>query len=158
MNLKKIHFGVPPVIEVYLSQHLPISSQLSFLLSFQTTMNPTRSVGQANFSKSSHNIASNGSFIVHKLASRSITENGLQIHVHKHVGFKLHLVWHVFDKHNTSVKCFERIFPDFNDLYDFCKQLKNGAFEGLCDCVCSRFFEWMDKINSYFRSFYTRPT
>jgi len=114
-------------------------------------MNPTRSVGQANFfSKSSHTIASNGSSIVHKLASRSLTENGLQIHVHQHAGFKLHLVWHVFDKrNNTSVKCFERIFPDFNALYDFCKHLKNGAFEGLCDCVCSRFFEWMDdKINS----------
>ena len=49
---------------------------------------------------------------------------------------------------NTSVKCFERIFPDFNALYDFCKRLKDGAFQGLCDCVCIRFFR-MDGRQTY---------
>jgi len=109
-------------------------------------MNPTRRVGQANFfSFSSQSIGSKGSSIVNKLASRSITKNGLRIHEYQHVGFKLHLVWHVFNKHNnTSIKCFERIFPEFNDLYDFCKHLKDVAYEGLCDCVCSCIFEWMD--------------
>ena len=109
-------------------------------------MSPSRSVSQANFScLSSQIIGSKVSYIVHKLASRSITGNGLQIHAHQHAGFKLHLDWHVFNKHNnTSVKCFERIFPEFNALYDLCKHLKNGAFSGLCDCVCSHFFEWMD--------------
>jgi hypothetical protein len=132
---------------------MPNSSQLiSFLLSFQTIMNPTRSVGQANFfSCSSQSIGSIGLSIVNKLTSRSITENGLRIHVHQHVGFKLHLAWHVFDKYNNkSVRCFERIFPELNDLYDFCKHL-NGAFTGLCDCVCSPFDQWMaGKFNPYF--------
>jgi len=114
-------------------------------------MTPTRSVGQADFfSLSSLSINSTGTSIVRRLASRSVTGNGLGIHVHQHAGFKLHLVWHVFDKHkNKSVKCFEIIFPELNDLYDFCKHLKDGAFQGLCDCVCDHFMEWMDdKINS----------
>jgi hypothetical protein len=43
----------------------------------------------------------------------------------------------------------ERISPNFDDLYDFFKHLKDGAFEVLCDCVYDRFMEWMDdKINS----------
>ena len=114
-------------------------------------MAPTRSVGHANFvSLSSQSIRSRGSSIVHQLASRSITGNGLGIHVHRHVGFILHLVWHVWDKHNNkSVKCFERIFPNFDDLYNFFKHLQDGAFEGLCNCVYDRFMQWMnDKINS----------
>ena len=57
----------------------------------------------------------------------------------------------MFDKNNNkSVKCFERIFPYFEDLYDFFKHLKDVAFEGLCDCVYDRFTEWMDeKTNSF---------
>jgi len=151
MNLKKIHFGVAPVIGVS-SFQTPvrfIPNNVFFLLSLQTTMTPTRSVGQsAFFSKASKSIASCGGSIVQKLASRSITGNGLQIQIHQHVGFKVHVVWHVFDKHNKkSVRCFERIFSEINALDVFCKQLKDGAFEGLCDCVCNRFIEWMnDKI------------
>ena len=156
MKLKKIHFGVAPVVVVssfptpvnFIPNNLFFPS-LSLL--FQTIMAPTRSVGQANFiSLSSQSIGSRGSSIVHQLASRSITGNGLGIHVHRHVGFKLHLVWHVLDKHNNkSVKWFERIFPNFDDLYNFFKHLKDGAFEGLCDSVCDHFMKWMDdKINS----------
>jgi len=47
----------------------------------------------------------------------------------------------------NSVRCLERGFSGFKALGDFCKQLKNGDIEGLCDCVCNRFIEWMnDKI------------
>ena len=97
-------------------------------------MTPTRSVGQADFfSKSSKSNASCGASIVHKLASRSITGNGLQIQIHQHVDFKVHLVWHVFDKHNKkSVRCIERIFSEINALDAFCKQLKMGLLK---DCV-----------------------
>ena len=49
-----------------------------------------------------------------------------------------------------SVRCFERIYSEINALNNFCKQLKDGAFEGLCDCVCNRFIEWMnDKIRPF---------
>jgi len=65
-------------------------------------MTPTRSVGQADFSKSSRTNASNGASIVHKLASRSLTGNGLRIHIHQHAGFKVYLVWHVFNKQKIS--------------------------------------------------------
>jgi hypothetical protein len=151
MNLKKIHFGVAPVVGVS-SFPTPVNfihnvffPSLSLL--FQNIMAPTRSVGQANFvSLSSQSIRSRGSSIVHQLASRSITGNGLGIHVHRHVGFILHLVWHVWDKHNNkSVKCFERIFPNFDDLYNFFKHLQDGAFEGLCNCVSDRFMQWMNE-------------
>jgi hypothetical protein len=53
----------------------------------------------------------------------------------------------MFSTDKKSVRCFERIFSEINALDAFCKELKDGAFEGLCDCVCNRFIEWMnDKI------------
>jgi len=51
----------------------------------------------------------------------------------------------ILSKNNyKSVRCLERFFSEFKAFDDFCTQLKNGAFEGLCDCVCTRFIEWMD--------------
>ena len=115
-------------------------------------MTPTRSVGQDNFfSKSSQIFGSRRTSIVQRLASRSTTGNELQIQVHQHCNYKLHLVWHIFDKNKNSVRCLERIFSEPKALNDFWKQLKDGAFEGLCDCLCTGFIEWMnDKIKSCF--------
>ena len=116
---------------------------MSFLVSFQP---PTRSVGQANFfSKTSQSINSKGTSIVWRLASRCVTGNGLRIQIHQHIGFRLHIVWNVTDFKAT--RCLERVFTNYGELLDFCIQLKIGAFEGLCDCVCTHFIEWMeDKI------------
>jgi hypothetical protein len=126
---------------------------MSLLISFQNIITPTTSIGQANFfSKSSQIVGSRRTSIVQRLASRSTTDNELQIQVHQHCNYKLHLVWHMFDKNNkNSVRCLERIFSEPKALNDFWNQLKDGAFEGLCDCVCIRFIEWMnDKIKPCF--------
>ena len=82
------------------------------------------------------------------MASRCLTGHSLKIHIHQHIGIQLHLVWKVND-HNDymSIRCSEREFTRYGDLLEFCKGLKNGAFEGLCDCVYAHFLEFMkDKI------------
>ena len=82
------------------------------------------------------------------MASVCLTGNGLRIQIHQHIGFLLHIVCNVTDHNNfKATRCLERVFTKYGDLLDFCVQLKNGAFEGLCDCVCTHFIEWMeDKI------------
>ena len=126
---------------------------MSLLISFQHMMTPTRSVGQANFfSKTSQTIDLKGTPIVRVLASRCITRNGLRIQTHQHIGFKLHLDWHVTDNNNhKSLRYLERGFSEYGSLLDFCTQLKNGVFEGLCYCVCTHFIEWKEeKLNPVF--------
>jgi len=112
-------------------------------------MNPATSVGQANFySRTSRNIHPKSTSIDLRLASRCLTGHSLKIQINQHIGFQLHLVWHVND-HNDykSMRFLEREFTRYGDLHDFCKELKNGTFEDLCDCVCTHFLEWMkDKI------------
>ena len=87
---------------------------MSFLISFQDIMTPTRSVGQANFfSKASQSINSKSTSIVRRLASRCLTENGIRIQIHQHIGYLLYIVWNVTD-HNDfkSKRCLERVFLD----------------------------------------------
>ena len=51
---------------------------------------------------------------------------GLQIHIHQHIGF-LVLVWSVSKPNNIKVKrCLERVFTQYSDLHNFCKDLKDG--------------------------------
>jgi len=112
-------------------------------------MNPARSVGEANFcSRTSRSINSKGTSIVRRLASRCLIGHSLKIQIHQHIGSQLHLVWHVNGHYDyKSMRCLEREFRRYGDLHDFCKELKNGGFEGLCDCVYTHSFEWMkDKI------------
>ena len=112
-------------------------------------MTPTRSVGQANFfSTSSKSITSKNTSIIHKLTSRQLTAQGLQIHIHQHIGFLVHLVWYVNKPNNIMVKrCLEWVFTQYRNLHNFCKDLKDGAFKGLCYCVGTHFSEWInDKI------------
>ena len=101
-------------------------------------MNPTTSVGQANYSTASKSITSKNTSIIHRLTSRQLTAQGLQIHI----GFLVHLVWYVNKPNNIKVKrCWERVFTQYRDLHNFCKDLKDGAFEGLCNCVGTHFSE-----------------
>ena len=108
-------------------------------------MTPTRSVGEAIFfSKTSQSINSKGMSIDRRLASLSLTGNDLRIQIHKHIGFLLHIIWNVTDHNNVeATRCLERVFTKYEDLLDFSIQFKHRAFEGLCDCVCTRFIEWM---------------
>ena len=112
---------------------------------------PNRSVGQANFfSKTSQTINSKGTSIVRRLASRCVTGNGLRILIYQHIGLLLHIVWNVTDhKDIKATICLEINFSRYGDLLDVYTHLKNGAFKGLCDYVCTNFIEWMkDKIKT----------
>jgi hypothetical protein len=96
------------------------------------------STGQGRPHLHSHHRISNLSSIVKRLASRSLTGRGLDIKVHQHYGFRLHLVWEwKRDAQNCkpSESCFVRNFFDYKDLEKFCNELVNGGLEGLCDCV-----------------------
>jgi len=106
-------------------------------------MNPTRSVGQGNlYSKLSQRVTSDGTSVIKRLTSRSLMGQGLQIQIHQHIGFELHLVWHVTSNGKKS-SCIER----YKEITDFCDKLMSGAFEGLCECVCVHIIEWLkDKV------------
>jgi len=115
-------------------------------------MNPTRSVLQGNlYSKLSQNIASNGTSIIKKLTSRSLTEQSLQIQIHNHKELALHLVWCIKSNDKTSSRCIERTFSSYRseymELVNFREELKKNAIEGLYDCVCDYIPEWLkDKV------------
>jgi len=92
------------------------------------------SIGQGNlFSKMCHEVSSNGTSIVKRLVSRSLTERSLRNHVHQHLGYRLHLVWESTNKGTTTARCMERVFPRYEDIATFCTELMNGALEDLRD-------------------------
>jgi hypothetical protein len=92
-------------------------------------------------------VTSDGTSIIKKLTSRSLTGQGLQIHTHQHIGYKVHLIWHITKKVKESVICMERTFELYGDVYDFCNEIKNGALEGMCSCIATHFLERLeDKV------------
>jgi len=116
----------------------PINILSYFFL--QLLMSLTRCIGQGNFnSKFNHD----GTSIVKRLASRSLTGRGLQIHIHQHIGYRLHLVWHTICNGEETSRCIERVFLLYEDVSDFCENLMSKAFEGMCDCVCIHVSEWL---------------
>jgi len=97
-----------------------------------------RSTGQGSLhSKMSTAISSDNSSIVSRLFSRSVTGQNLNIQIHQHFAKSIHLIWKTHDKdpNNPSERCMERFFLLYEELENFCGELKYGALEGLCDCV-----------------------
>ena len=39
---------------------------------------------------------------------------------------------------------FRKSFSRYGEILEFYIQIKNGVFEGLCDCLCTHFFEWIE--------------
>jgi len=94
--------------------------------------NVTRSTGQGNlFSR----VQSYSPSIVIGLHSRALTERSLNINVHQHLGYSLHLVWNTTKTCVTSERGVERRFLMYEDVESFCTELVNGGAQGLCDCV-----------------------
>jgi hypothetical protein len=92
----------------------------------------TRSVGQGNlFSR----VPSYSPSIIIGLHSRNLTGRRLNLGVHQHLGYRLHLVWNSTKNGVTSGKAVERQFYTYKDVESFCTELTNGGSEGLCDCV-----------------------
>ena len=140
-----------PLVGHYLQSHAvlhiltyPINILSYFFL--QLIMNLARSSGQGKFSSK---LNQDGTSIVKRLASRSLTGRGLQIHIHQHVGYRLHLVWDTTSSGKETSRCIERRFLMYEDVSDFCENLMSKAFEGMCDCVCMHVSEWLkDKVES----------
>ena len=97
-----------------------------------------RSAGQGSLhSNVSTAISSNNSSIVSRLFSRSVTGQNLHIQIHQHFAKSLHLIWKTHATHPNipSESCIERYFLLYEEVETFCRELKFGALEGLCNCV-----------------------
>lgn len=78
---------------------------------FQLRHEPKRSIGEGNlFHNVCPRVSSDESSLVKWLTSRSLTERGLQIHVHQNFGYTLQLIWYVTNNGKTTKRCMERVF------------------------------------------------
>jgi len=107
---------------LFFSVHLPLTTMANF----------TRSTGQGNlFSR----VPSYSSSVVIGLHFRVLTGRSLNINVHQHLGYRLHLVWNSNKNCVTSERGLERRFLMYEDVESFFTEHVNGGAEGLCDCV-----------------------
>ena len=95
-------------------------------------------------SHSHHRIYTGLSSIVQRLISRSLTGRGLDIKIHQHHGYRLHILWEWDRKKNCKPleSCFERYFDCYTDMEKFCSELTTGGLEGLCDCVSEDVYQF----------------
>ena len=94
------------------------------------------SIGQGNpWSLPCHALSTHRLSIVGRLASRSLTGRGLQILVHQHFGYRLHLEWSGNTNNENSVRFIERRFQMWDEAESFTTQLSSLGFEGLCTCA-----------------------
>jgi len=73
--------------------------------------------------------------IADRLAARSLTGRGLNIHVHQHFGYRLHLEWSGDPNNHRSARFMERRFHRWDQTKSFASQLCSLGIEGLCTCV-----------------------
>ena len=73
--------------------------------------------------------------IVDRLAARSLTGRGLDIHVHQHFGLRLHLQWSGDPNNHRSERFMERRFHRWDQTTSFASQLCSRGIQGLCTCV-----------------------
>ena len=66
--------------------------------------------------------------------ARSVTGQGLQILVHQHYGYRVHLEWRGSSS-RVSLRCMERRFLMACEAETFCTELCSYGLEGLCTCV-----------------------
>jgi hypothetical protein len=73
---------------------------------------------------------------VDKLNYRVVTAQKLGLHVHTHLGTRLHLCWNI-----TCVlsyrNCIERLFISKEEWKKFCERLGFPDLDGICVCVRS---------------------
>jgi hypothetical protein len=73
--------------------------------------------------------------IVDRLAARSVTGQSLQIHVHQHFVYRLHLVWNGGSNSMETYRFMEWRFLMNCEIQTFCLELCKFGLEGLCACV-----------------------
>jgi len=93
-------------------------------------------VGQGNpSSPASRTLSARLLSIVDRLASRSLTGQGLRILVHQHFGYRLHLEWSDSSSRDASSRFMERRFESWNDAESFATEICSLGYEGLCTCM-----------------------
>jgi hypothetical protein len=73
--------------------------------------------------------------IVDRLAARSVTGQSLDILVHQHFGYRVHLEWNGGNSSRESYRFMERRFLMDSDTQTFCVELCKFGLEGLCTCI-----------------------
>jgi hypothetical protein len=84
-------------------------------------------------------VSANRLSIVDRLTARSVTGQGVQILVHQHYGYRLHLAWKG-SRSRVSSRFVERRFLTAYDPETFCTELCRYGLEGLCVCVYKEYY------------------
>jgi len=113
-------------------------------------MSAQRSVGQGNL-RSPLTLRPAGSSVVQRLVDRSVSGRGLDVRVHQHFGWRLHLEWQTEDGRRH---CCERFFTSFRAVDKFCAELTRAGAEGVCACVG----DWPDLFEGKVRECRLEPT
>jgi hypothetical protein len=113
-----------------------------------------KSTGQGNlFSKLEHKIFENNTCIISRLQSRTLTGRNLQIQVHQHFRYRLHMVWKIHYKKEPTQGCLQGIIPMRDEMNKFLLELINGGSENVFNCVGETFPEILQgKVEECFRA------
>jgi len=110
-----------------------------FSMATTTTFTHTRvQVGESH-SLLCRRVSTNRLSIVDRLTTRLVTEHGLQILVHQHYVYLLHLEWKGGSS-RVSSKFMERRFLMSGEAHSFCTELCSHGLEGLCTCVSEGYY------------------
>ena len=106
-------------------------------MSTPATTTTRANTGHGNPSSlSCRRVSANRFSIVDRLAALSVSGLGLQILVHQHFGYRLHLEWSGNgSRHRDSSRFMERGFYLFSEAESFCTELCDQGLDGLCTCV-----------------------
>jgi hypothetical protein len=98
-------------------------------------------------------VSSHRPSIVDRLAARLVTAQSLQILVHQHYGYRLHLEWNGGNSSRESYRFMERRFFMLSDAQTFCVELCMFGLEGMCSCVYGDYHSFIpEKAPRYLRT------
>jgi hypothetical protein len=80
--------------------------------------------------------------IVDRLAARLVNGQSLQIHVHQHFGYRLHLEWNGGSNCRETYRFMKRRFLMNCDAQTFCLELCKFGL-GLCACVYGNYHSFI---------------
>jgi len=90
-------------------------------------------------------VSSHRPSIVDRLAARSVTSQSLQILVHQHFGYRIHLEWNGGSSSKVSSRFMERRSLMHSDAQTFCIELCKKGLEGLSSCVYGHYHTFIPK-------------
>jgi len=127
-------FTAPHILEL-LAEAFACSSVFSSSMSATATTTHA-SIGRGNPSSlPCRRVSTDRLSIVDRLAARSVTGRSLQILVHQHYGYRLHLEWRRCSGSRDSSRFMERRFYMQGEAETFFTELCSRGLEGLCTCV-----------------------